>query len=61
MTTITLEKLIWAAVFVGLVIGAFGLSLQRSDDALGWSLVVLGGVLIAAGATGIVVRSRMED
>lgn len=61
MKSPTVEKLVWIAIYAGLVVGAFGVAVQRSDDPLGWSLVVLGAVLVVAGAAGIVVRSRMKD
>ena len=61
MKSPTVEKLVWIAIYAGLVVGAFGVVVQRSDDPLGWSLVVLGAVLVVAGAAGIVVRSRMKD
>jgi hypothetical protein len=36
-----------------------GLSVQRSDDALGWSMVAGGGIVAAVGFVLIYVRSRL--
>jgi len=59
MKTQTMEKLIWTLIYGGLLGVALGLSVQRSNDALGWGIAVLGGVVAAVGAVLIYARSRM--
>lgn len=61
MSTAALEVLIWVLIFGGLVILGLGFSVERSDAALGWSLVVAGGIAAAVGALLVVVRSRIAD
>jgi hypothetical protein len=38
-----------------------GLFVQRQDDAFGWSLVVIGALVAAAGVVLVWVRSRIKD
>ena len=61
MKTPTLDKLIWTLIYGGLIVVALGVSVERSDDAIGWTLVVAGAVLSVLGAVCIVVRSRVKD
>ena len=61
MKSTTVDKLIWALVYGGLIGIALGLSVQRTDGALGWGFVTLGGVVAATGAVLVYVRSRMKD
>ncbi|WP_280155296.1 hypothetical protein [Piscinibacter sp. XHJ-5] len=61
MKAATLDKLIWTLVYAGLAGVGLGLSVQRSDDAIGWSLVGVGAVAAVVGALLVVVRSRMRD
>ncbi|MDB5891387.1 MAG: hypothetical protein JWP47_2218 [Polaromonas sp.] len=56
-----LHSLIWALIYGGLLTLVLGFSLQRTDDALGWTLVTAGGVVAAAGFVLIYVRSRMRS
>jgi hypothetical protein len=56
-----IEKWTWIAIFVGLVVGGFGLALRGSDAALGWGVTGLGALLLAVGLVLIVVRSRIKD
>ncbi len=58
-TIARLQQLIWALIYGGLLTLVLGLSVQRSDDALGWSMVVGGGIVAAIGFVLIYVRSRM--
>ena len=44
----------------GLLTLVLGLSVQRTDDAIGWSLVVGGAVVAAAGFVLIYVRSKIK-
>jgi hypothetical protein len=61
MTPNTIEKLIWLLIFGGLLLLSLGLFVERQDMAVGWSLVVAGGGLAAAGVLLVWVRSRMKD
>ena len=61
MKTSTLDKLIWILIYGGLLGVGLGLSVQRTDDSLGWSIATGGGAAAAAGVVLIYVRSRMKD
>jgi hypothetical protein len=61
MKTSTVDTLIWVLIYGGLLTVGLGVSVQRSDDALGYGLVVAGGVMAAAGFALIYVRSRMNE
>lgn len=56
-----LQQLIWALIYGGLLTLVLGLSVQRTSDAIGWSMVVAGGVLAALGFFLIYVRSRLTS
>ncbi len=56
-----LQALVWVLIYGGLLTLVLGLSTQRTDDALGWSLVVLGAGAAAAGFALIWVRSRLKQ
>ena len=58
-TIARLQLLIWVLIYAGLLTLVLGLSLQRLDDTLGWSLVVGGGIVAAIGFVLIYVRSRL--
>ena len=63
VTTHTLQrlhKLIWVLIYGGLLTLVLGLATERSDAALGWSLVLGGGLAAAAGVVLITVRSRLK-
>ncbi len=51
----------WALIYVGMVVAGLGWSVRRHDDALGWTLLVLGGGGVAVGIVLIWVRSRLTD
>ncbi|MDO9358246.1 MAG: hypothetical protein Q7T70_04540 [Polaromonas sp.] len=55
-----LQQLIWVLIYGGLLTLVLGLSVQRTHDALGWSLVAGGGVVAAIGFALIYVRSRLN-
>ena len=57
---IRLQQLIWALIYGGLLALVLGLSVQRTDDALGWSLVAGGGIVAAIGFALIYLRSRLS-
>ena len=55
-----LHSLIWVLIYAGLLTLVLGLSAARIDHAIGWSLVVAGGIVAAMGFVLIWVRSRMN-
>ena len=55
-----LHKIIWTLVFGGLITIILGIFVERAGDAMGWMMVVAGGVLTAIGAGLIYVRSTMS-
>jgi len=57
----TIDTLIWVLVYGGLLGVGLGLSIGRSDETLGWTVVTGGGVTAAVGALLVYVRSRMSD
>ena len=61
MNIAKLEKRVWVLIYGGIIAGAFGLSVQRSNEAVGWALAALGVVLILAGIVLIWVRSRIKN
>ncbi len=54
------ERLVWILAYGGLLTLVLGLAVQRQDDALGWSLVVAGGIVALAGFALSPVRARMK-
>lgn len=58
-TIARLQQLIWALIYGGLLTLVLGLSVQRSDEVLGWIMVVGGAIVAAIGCVLIYVRSRM--
>lgn len=58
-TIARLQQLIWVLIYGGLLTVVLGWSVQRSNDALGWSMVVGGGIVAAVGFALIYVRSRL--
>ena len=55
-----LQQLIWILIYGGLLTLILGLSVQRTDDALGESLVVGGALVAALGFVLIYVRSKIN-
>ena len=55
-----LHKLIWVLIYGGLLTLVLGLASGRSDAALGWSLVLGGGLAAAVGVVLIAVRARLK-
>ena len=55
------QKWVWILIYGGMILLALGLSVQRSDAALGWGIAAPGVVLIAIGIVLIWVRSRMKN
>ncbi len=57
----TIDALIWVLVYGGLLIVGLGLSVQRTDTGLGYSLIVVGGLAAVIGFALVYVRSRMTE
>jgi len=60
LTSQRLHTIIWVLVYGGLLTLVLGLSVQRSDDDLGWSMVAAGLVLALLGFALVFVRARMK-
>ncbi len=56
-----LHQLIWLLIYGGLLTLVLGLTVQRLDDAVGWSMVVGGGAAASLGCVLIYLRSRMRS
>jgi hypothetical protein len=56
-----LERLVWTLIYGGLFTVVLGFAVRGNDPTLGWSLIVVGGVVAAAGAVLIWVRSRLHE
>ncbi|APW38192.1 hypothetical protein RD110_14105 [Rhodoferax koreense] len=55
-----LQNLIWILVYGGLLTLVLGVFTERSDEPLGWTMVVGGGVVAAIGFALIFVRARLK-
>ena len=55
-----LHSLIWALIYGGLLTIVLGIFVERSDEPIGWSMVLIGSIATAAGFALIYVRSRMK-
>jgi len=58
---VKLHKIIWALIFGGLLTIVLGIFVGKTDDAIGWLMATAGGVMTAAGAVLIYVRSTMTS
>ena len=56
-----LHQLIWVLIYGGLLALVLGLSIERTDEALGWSMVIGGGSFALLGAVLVYVRSRFKE
>ena len=54
-----LHKIIWGLIYGGLLVLVLGIATARTDDAIGWTLIVVGGMVAAAGVVLIGVRARL--
>ena len=54
-----LHTLIWVLIYGGLLCAVLGLSVQRTNDQIGWSMVVIGSLTTALGCVLIYMRSKM--
>jgi hypothetical protein len=55
-----MQQLIWVLIYGGLLTLVLGVSVQRTDYALGWSMVAGGAVLALIGLGLVFVRARMK-
>ncbi len=55
-----LHQLIWILIYGGLLTLVLGLSVQRTSDPIGWSMVVIGAAIAAVGFLLIYVRSKLK-
>jgi hypothetical protein len=55
-----IERLAWILIYGGLLALVLGLATGMRDVAASWMLIVVGGVLAAAGIVLVYVRSRMS-
>jgi hypothetical protein len=56
-----LDVLVWAFVFVGLLVVGLGVSLQRGGAPYGWAVAVAGALFVTAGGVLVWLRSRIRD
>jgi hypothetical protein len=61
LTLKKMQQLIWVLIYGGLLTLVLGVSVQRSDDSLGWSMVAGGAVLALIGFGLVFVRARMKS
>jgi hypothetical protein len=56
-----LQALIWVLIYGGLLTLVLGVFTRRSAAALGWLLMVAGGLVTVVGVVLIYVRSRLKE
>ena len=56
-----LHKIIWMLIFGGLLTVLLGVFVGKTDDAIGWVMIVVGGVMTVVGAVLIYVLSTMSS
>ena len=56
-----IDRLVWTLIFGGLFTLVLGLAVLSRSAGAGWSLVVVGGVLVIGGVVLIGVRSRLDQ
>lgn len=61
MNNVALGKLIWVLIYGGLLSAVLGLVIQKTDDALGWPIAVVGALLAATGAVLLLARAGRKD
>jgi len=61
MKAATVETLVWVLIYGGLLTLGLGLSVERTDEGLGYGIAVGGGLVAAIGFALIYVRSRMKN
>ena len=55
-----MQQLTWVLIYGGLLTLVLGISVQRTDDALGWTLLAVGAVVALAGFALVLMRARMK-
>jgi hypothetical protein len=55
-----MQQLTWVLIYGGLLTLVLGISVQRTDDALGWTLLAVGAVVALAGFVLVLMRARMK-
>ncbi len=60
MNTRRIDTWVWVLIYLGMILLALGLAMQREGASLGWGIAVLGMALVAVGVVLIWVRSRMK-
>ncbi|MDP3619304.1 MAG: hypothetical protein Q8R63_05870, partial [Ramlibacter sp.] len=60
-TTARIEQLIWVLIYAGLFAVVIALASLSASPAAAWTLMTVGGVLVAAGVVLIWVRSRFDE
>jgi hypothetical protein len=55
-----IERLVWTLIYGGLFTVVIGVATRPQDPVAGWSLIVVGAVVAAAGVILIWVRARLD-
>ena len=55
-----MQQLTWVLIYGGLLTLVLGVSVRRTDDALGWTLLAVGSVVALAGFALVLMRARMK-
>jgi hypothetical protein len=58
MKNATIDKLAWVLVYAGMFVAGLGVWTLEHHQAVGWTLVLVGGAMIAVAAFLIWLRSR---
>jgi len=61
MSNATIDKLVWVLIYAGMFIAGLGIWYMEHHLAIGWTLVLVGGAMIAVAAFLIWVRSRRTE
>jgi hypothetical protein len=61
MSNKAIDTLVWVGIYAGLFVAGLGIWFAEHHLALGFTLMLLGGGLIAAGAVLVWLRSRRPD
>ena len=59
-TIARVESWVWILIYAGLFGVVLGIASMSASEAVAWSLIVAGAVLVVAGVILIWVRSRLE-
>ena len=59
-SVVRLHKAIWSLIYGGLLLLVLCLFVQKADDVVGWTMVVVGGLMAVLGCVLIYVRSRLK-